>query len=420
MYFIKKVIYTKFQCLGGFQEVGRNAVLMETGSERILLDYGLKVEEGEAPIPPKGFIDAMLLSHPHLDHSGMVPTLKAPLYSTAAALDQARLLLFDSIKVGKIKGMPERFKTEDVERMRENRVTYGQQFEVGRTIVDVFDSGHVPGSAGFLLETNGKKVFYSGDFRLSNTRLLNGARINVKNIDVLFTETTYAFKDHAPREEVEKRLIELVKETIERNGTAIIPTFAVGRAAELLMVLDSYGIKYPVFLDGMAKQATEISLRYPELLRDYDALRKAVEDVVPLYTNADREMAMKKPSVIITTSGMLSGGPVIHFLKKKYDDPNSSLIFTGFQVPDTPGRVLLDTGHYIDEENKIDLEVKMKTHYLDFSAHAGRTELMGFINNINPGKVVCMHGDRTKDFAEELRGKGFDAIAPGNGDEFEV
>ncbi len=410
----------KFQCLGGFQEVGRNAVLLETGSERLLLDYGMKVEEQEIPIQPKGFIDATLLTHPHLDHSGMVPTLKAPLYSTAAALDQARLLLLDAIKVGKIKGQPERFKTEDVERLKENRVTYGQQFEIGRALVDVFDSGHVPGSAGFLLDAHGKTIFYSGDFRLSRTRLLNGARFNLKNIDLLFTETTYAFKEHSPREDVEKKLIELVKETLERNGTALIPTFAVGRAAELLMVLDSYGIKYPIFLDGMAKQATEISLRYPELLRDHKALQKAVEEVVPLYSNADREMALKKPSVIITTSGMLSGGPVIHFLKKIYGDPNSSLIFTGFQVPDTPGRVLMDTGHYIDEESKIDLEVKMNVKYLDFSAHAGRTELLEFINGISPQKVVCMHGDRTKDFAEELKGKGFDAIAPGNGDEFEI
>jgi len=410
----------KFQCLGGFQEVGRNAVLMETGSERLLMDYGMKVEEGEVPIPPKGYIDATLLTHPHLDHSGMVPTLKAPLYSTAAALDQARLLLFDAIKVGKIKGQPERFRTEDVENLKENRVTYGQQFEVGQAMIDVFDSGHVPGSCGFLIDTHGKKIFYSGDFRLSDTRLLNGARFNIKNIDVLFTETTYAFKEHAPREDVEKNLIRLVNETIERNGTALIPTFAVGRAAELLMVLDAYGIKYPIYLDGMAKQATEISLRYPELLRDHSALQKAVEDVVPLYSNADREMALKKPAVIVTTSGMLSGGPVIQFLKKIYGDPNSSLIFTGFQVPDTPGRVLMDTGHYIDEENKIDLEVKMNMHYLDFSAHAGRTELLDFINNINPEKVVCMHGDRTKDFAEELKGKGFDAIAPAIGDEFEV
>lgn len=409
------------RCLGGFQEVGRNAVLLESGKERLLFDYGVKVETGE--VPPATNADNILLSHAHLDHSGNIPALFkrfcCPVYSTAASFEQAHLLLKDSIKVAKLKNFPVRFSESDIKTMQhhEVRVTYGQQFELGNALVDVYDAGHVPGSASFLIEVEGKKIVYTGDFKLSATNLLNGARFNF-DCDVAIMENTYSYKEHPPRQQIEKQLIEIINDTISNDGIALLPCFAVGRAAELLMLLDRYRISSRIFLDGMAKEATEIALHYPELLRDHKALQKALEDVVPLYTAEDRRMALKRPSVIITTAGMLSGGPVIHYLKKLYSRKECSLVFTGFQVPDTPGRRLFDTGWY--RENDLNLKVNMGIHYLDLSAHAGRSELLDFIKKTAPEKIILMHGDRCEEFAKELQQQGLDAVAPENGDTVEI
>lgn len=419
MFCFWKKIYMKIQCLGGFQEVGRNAILLQ-GRENLLLDYGIKVEKEEIPLRTKERIDGLLLSHPHLDHCGMVPTIRSHTYATAATLDQALLLLKDSIKVAKLKGCNPQFSLRDIEKMQVSRITFGQQFDVGSSVIDVFDSGHVPGSAGFLIETGGKRIFYTGDYRLSATRLLNGARYDLNGIDVLLTESTYSYKEHPPREQSEKELVEIINNTIAQDGNVLVPTFAVGRAAELLMILDAHKIRHPVYLDGMAKEAVDITLRYPELLRDPKALKKAVEDVVPLYSQTDRKMALKRPSVIITTAGMLSGGPVVHFLEKLHNAPNCSLVFTGFQVPDTPGRILLDTGKFINEEGDKKFDVKMKIHYLDFSAHASRSELLELIKRTNAEKTILLHGDRCEEFAEELQQQGLDAIAPENSDIVEI
>ncbi len=407
----------RISCLGGFREVGRSGVVLEINGTRVLLDYGIKVETGEVPLKAKN-IAALLLTHAHLDHSGMIPTVKSEIYGTAATLDQAHLLLEDSIKVAKKKNMPIRFSKNDIKRMKEFIITYGQEIEIEDVIVDVYDAGHVPGSAGFLIE-NKKRVFYTGDFKLSETRLLKGANFNkIDDVDILITESTYAYKEHPPRDAVEEKLIEIIHETIANDGNVLIPVFAVGRAAEILLVLHAHKIKYPIYLDGMAKEATEIIMRYPELLKDHKALKKALERVVPLYTARDRKIALKGPSIIVTTAGMLSGGPVVHFLKKLRKKEESTLVFTGFQVPGTPGRELLETGIYSNEN--ISFKVKMNIKYLDFSAHSSRSELLELIENMSPRKIIVMHGDNCEEFAAELKKNGYDAIAPKNGDELEV
>ncbi len=406
----------RIHCLGGFREVGRSAVLLETESERILLDYGIKVETGETPLQAKE-VSALLLTHAHLDHVGLAPVVKSEVYATAATLDQGRLLLEDSLKVAKRKNQPIHFSKRDIRKMKTFIVTYGQRFELGNCEIEVFDAGHVPGSAGFLIEGD-KRVFYTGDFKLSDTRLLNGARFDVKDVDVLITESTYAYKEHPPRKIVEEKLIEIVEETIARDGNVLIPVFAVGRAAEILLVLHAHKIKHPIYLDGMAKEATEIIMRYPELLKNHKALKKALDRVIPLYTQRDRKIALKNPSVIVTTAGMLSGGPVVHFLKKLYNREDCALVFTGFQVPGTPGRELLETGMFVSENLK--LKVRMRIKYLDFSAHCSRSELLEFIESVNAGKIIVMHGDSCEEFAAELREMGYEAVAPENGEVLEI
>jgi putative mRNA 3-end processing factor len=190
----------------------------------------------------------------------------------------------------------------------------------------------------------------------------------------------------------------------------LVAGFAVGRLDEMLLVLNSFGIDYPVYIDGMAKKAITIINQHKNLLREPSALDKALDKAEYINKEGDRRKVLKEPCVILTTSGMLSGGPVVGYLKRLYDKKNCSLVLTGFQVEGTPGKVLLETGKFINKNLNLDLEMHVRK--LDFSSHTGRTDLLKFIERLNPEKTFCVHGDHTTEFASELKEKGLDAVAP--------
>jgi putative mRNA 3-end processing factor len=201
----------------------------------------------------------------------------------------------------------------------------------------------------------------------------------------------------------------MIEDTISNNSPAIVAVFAVGRAQEILLILAKHGISYPVFMDGMTKKATTIINKYKKYLREPDELDDALKFVTYVEGRMRRRL-IKEAACIITTSGMLNGGPVVKYLEKLHKNERASLILTGWQIEGTPGRILLETGRFIYEN--LDIEVKMRVKRFDFSAHAGRKSLFEFVKKINPEKVFCVHGDHTEEFAEELRREGFDAIAP--------
>jgi len=358
----------KIKCLGGFREVGRSAVLLED-KHKILLDYGIDVEHDVVPIKP-GNVDHVLITHPHLDHVGMAPSLykfkRPPIYGTISMFDQAYLLLRDAIKVARINRKIQRYDIFDIKKLSKAEVdiTPGQTFEIEDKACTVYNAGHVPGSVSYLIEKN-KSILYTGDFNTRSTRLVKGANIKCKNIDLLITESTYAFKNHPPRKQVEDKFLETIKNTLDNEGIALVPAFAVGRAQEILMVLQDFNKKYPVYLDGMAKDATQIALRYPEFIADHKALKKALNKVIPLYTNRDRKMAISHPSIIVTTGGMMSGGPVVWYMKKLYNKPECSVNLTGYCVESTPGKILLETGKFVHENLKV--KVRMSINKFDFS-----------------------------------------------------
>jgi Cft2 family RNA processing exonuclease len=217
-------------------------------------------------------------------------------------------------------------------------------------------------------------------------------------------------RDHPDRKSQEEEMIRIIEDTLAQDGVCLISAFAVGRSQEVLLVLDKYGIDYPLYLDGMAKKATTIINQYQNFLKEPKSLDEALKKVQYVSSEKFRKKIIKQPCVIVTTSGLLEGGPVVSYLKRLYDKRNCSLILTGWQLEGTAGRILLETGHYIAKD--LDLEVKMFVKRLDFSAHLGRSELFDFIEKINPEKIFCVHGDHTEEFASELREKGFDAIAP--------
>ena len=405
--------------LGAMNTIGCSAVLVETGTEKILLDHGTKIQETppKFPLPIEGKPDAILLSHCHLDHSGSIPIFFAQgnssiVYSINVTRPLVELLLLDSVKISREEGIELPFTKEDVNKTIKNilSVNYRVPFKIGKTEVTCYDAGHLPGSMMPLLNFGNKKLLYTGDLKTTDTHLLKKADLDLPNVNVLITESTYSDREHPDRKDQEKELVRIVNDTLAVDGICLIAGFAVGRIDELLLILDHYGIDYPLYIDGMAKKAITIINQHKNLLRNPDSLDNALEKVQYVRKQKMRSKIIRNPGVILTTSGMLSGGPIIYYLKKLYDDRNCSLVLSGFQVEGTPGKTLLETGRYIT--NDLNLDLKMFVRKLDFSSHAGRSELFKFIRKVNPEKVFCIHGDHTQEFASELKEKGLDAVAP--------
>jgi putative mRNA 3-end processing factor len=406
----------KLEFLGAMGSVGASGVLVENDNEKIVLDYGTKVRE----VPPKFPLPvekpkAVLLSHSHLDHCGASPLLvkkySTPIYALDVTKDLTELLLEDSIKVSREEGVELPFNEFDVRQTIKNfvLVDYNKPFKIGNFQITYFDAGHIPGSAMIFVESKETNVLYTGDFNDINTRLLEKCEEDLPKVKNLIIESTYSDREHPDRKREEKELVKMIEETISDNHPAIVAAFAVGRAQEILLILAKHGISYPLFMDGMAKKATTIINRYKKYLREPEDLEEALK-LVTYVKGRMRRRLVKEAACVITTSGMLTGGPAVKYIEKLYKKDRASLILTGWQIEGTPGRILLETGRFI--YGNVDIEVKMKVKRFDFSAHAGRKSLFEFVKRLNPEKVFCVHGDHTEEFAEELRREGFEAIAP--------
>jgi putative mRNA 3-end processing factor len=406
----------KIEFLGAMGCVGASGVLVEENNDKIVLDYGVKPRE----IPPKFPLPvekpkAVLLSHSHLDHCGSTPLLvkkySTPIFALDVTRDLTELLLEDSIKVSREEGLELPFNEFDIKQTIKNFVfvDYNKPFKIGNFQVTYFDAGHIPGSAMIFVESEKTNLLYTGDFNDINTRLLEKCEENLPKVKNLIIESTYADREHPDRKREEKELVKMIEETISDNQPAIVAAFAVGRAQEILLILAKHGVSYPIFMDGMAKKATTIINKYKKYLREPEDLEEALK-LVTYVKERMRRRLVKEAVCIITTSGMLTGGPVVKYVEKLHKKERASLILTGWQIEGTPGRTLLETGRFIYEN--FDLEVKMRVKRFDFSAHAGRKGLFEFVKKLNPEKVFCVHGDHTEEFAEELKREGFDAIAP--------
>lgn len=405
--------------LGAMATVGASGVLVDTGVEKIVLDYGTKIQEIPPifPISIKEKVDVILLSHSHLDHSGAVPIFNAQkngarIFTPNVTKQLSELLWLDSIKISHEEKVELPFNKKDVTETLKKFVptNFRVPFRLKKSKVTLFDAGHIPGSTMPFIDTGEKTILYTGDYKIAPTRLMKGADTNLPDVDVLITESTYCDREHPDRKSQEKELAKIVRSTLANDGIALISGFAVGRIDELLLVLNHYGIDYPVYVDGMAKKALTMINQNKHLLKEPKSLNRVLEKVEYVKDQGMRKRIVRNPGVILTTSGMLSGGPIMWYISKLHDKQNCSLTLTGFQVEGTPGKTLLETGRYINEG--IDVEVEMPVRKLDFSSHLGRMDLFHFINKLNPEKVFCVHGEHTEEFARELKEKGYDATAP--------
>lgn len=345
--------------LGGWREVGRSSLLVETPKSKVLIDCGVKAGATNAEVYPifntKEFdyneLDAVVVSHSHLDHIGAVPMLyeygyDGPVYVTTPTLDLATLLWFDYIDVMQKSTTNPLFTARGVKEAVKHAITleYGEVSDVAPDVRLTFQSaGHILGSALVHLHIGEglHNIVYAIDQKFGKTTLLDPAFTDFQRAETLVLESTYGGADDVmpPRAEVEKQLIDIVNRTMERKGVVLIPSFSVERAQEVMAILVENKFKYPVFLDGMIWDANGIFTAYPEYLSR--TMQKKIfngEDpfLSPIFNRiaaqADREKVWnEKPCVIVSTSGMLMGGPAIEHLKALAEDPNNTLIFVGYQ-----------------------------------------------------------------------------------------
>ncbi|WP_435159684.1 MBL fold metallo-hydrolase [Haladaptatus sp. DFWS20] len=399
------------QFLGGAREVGRSAILV---NDSLLLDYGMLT--GNPPQFPVGDVnpDAVVVSHGHLDHVGVLPSLlsgddRPPIHWTPPTRELALLLARDTLKLhGGSYDCP--FTEADLKRLRQVSVPHGyrETFEAAGHEVTFFDAGHIPGSAHVLVDDGETKLLYTADFHTGNQRLLSGTTAR-PDADIVICESTYSDVEHDERREVEAQFAESVKTTLWEGGTVVVPAFAIGRTQEMLLVCEAHDID--CYVDGMGKQVTRMLRRNSDFVRDGDALKRAISNArFVTGKNGQRKRIARKNTVIVTTSGMLSGGPAMTYIPEIRANPVNKITMTGYQVEGTPGRELLDSGRGEIDGRVMPISAQVESY--DFSAHADRDGLLDFLDSYRDSTVLINHGDRCEAFAEELREEGFDASAP--------
>jgi putative mRNA 3-end processing factor len=406
----------KLKFLGGCREVGRSAILVD----EILLDYGFKpTVPPEFPLPTSS--NLIILSHAHLDHSGLLPPLargNSLIYMTPPTIDLVNFLAKDTLKVSKKRGLPPPFSLRDLENLMEKSVIvdYEESFRVGEYEVMLLDASHIPGSSSIFLSGK-KRVFYTGDINTISTRLLSPHSMKYPEADILIIESTYFESDHPSRFDLEIEFVDSILETLDQGGSVIIPCFAIGRTQEILLILENFNIS--PFLDGMGIDVISILRDHPSYLRDLKILERAFRNAV-LIDSKTRKDVLSDPSVIVTTAGMLEGGPALHYIEKIKDDEKSKILLTGYQMEGTNGRRALEEGMIEINGKKIKLLPKVEQY--DFSAHCGDKELKNIVDffcSRGTQKVFIMHGEKCAKFADWIREKyGVDAVSPQNGEEF--
>jgi len=414
--------------LGGAREVGRSCLLVETLKSKILVDAGIisGTLNGFPILNVPEFdlseIDAIVASHAHLDHIGFIPALyemgyDGPLYLTTPTLDLGVLLWLDFIEVSQRSGVKPIFTIKGVKEALKRAITldYEEVTDIAEDVkLTFYNSGHILGGGIVHLHVGEglHNIVYALDQKFGKTNLLDPAYHEFQRVETLIIEATYGAKnDVMPKKsEVEKNFMEVVNKTMERGGIVLIPSFSVERAQELMTILVKNNFLYPVYLDGMIWDANGIFTAYPEYYgkRMYkQAINGNDPFLSPIFrrisSSQDREKAWNdRPCVIISTSGMLTGGPVIEHLKHLAEDEKSTLIFVGYQAEGTLGRKIQKGIREIPlefEGKTLIVNLKMEVYTADgLSAHSDRKQLLAYIGNLNakPKRIFVVHGEEEK------------------------
>ncbi len=442
----KKKEWIRCTFLGGARQVGRSCLFLQTPESRVLMDCGVNVALPsdnkdaypflEAPEFNIKELDAVIITHSHLDHIGFVPYLfkygyKGPVYMTAPTRDVGALLLLDFIKIMKSEGKEPIFETEHVKEMVKHTICLDYE-EVSDITPDVritlYNSGHILGSSEAHLHiANGlHNIVYTGDMKYGRTNLLEAANTRFPRVETLIIESTYGGRDNIlpPQKEADGHLKKLISDTIKRGGKILMPTLGSGRAQEVLIMLESMIRNkeindVPVYIDGMVWDITAIHTAYPEFLNSTVRRQIFHKDQNPFLSKIFKRVGSQKerkgiieekgPCVILATSGMLVGGPSVEYLRHLADNPKNSLIFTCYQGEGSLGQRIQRGERDIIFKHGTKQEVvpiKMDVHKLEITAHSDRKQLTNFVYKCSPKpkKVVINHGENSRclDLASSL------------------
>ena len=426
----------RLTALGGFREVGRSCILMQTRESSVLLDCGLNVGSPHDKFPyfyiPEFSVrdlDAVIISHAHLDHCGLVPFLykygyRGPVYSTLPTRNLSTMLQLDFIQICEKEGTPQPYSKRDVKStvLHTIPLSWGKVTDIAPDIkLTLHNSGHILGSSMVHLHF-GKGDYnfvYSGDFKYQKTRLLEKATVKFPRVESLLIESTYGGpQDRIPsRQDSEKELKQILNSTLKRGGKVLIPVLAVGRAQELLIVLEEYITKgfidkVPVFIDGLISEATAIHTANPDFLSSdlkekilHQGKNPFLSDFFETVSAQEERLNIIKggPCIIMATSGMLIGGPSVQYLRRLAEDSKNSLIFVSYQVSGTLGNRIqkgFREFQYVDNKGRTQLvKHNLKVFTLEgFSGHSSRSQISQFLRRIQPRPklIIVNHGEESK------------------------
>ncbi len=423
--------------LGAVNEVGRSCFLIEAKRTKILLDAGVKLGETiDYPVIKDEVIreiDGIVISHAHLDHCGFLPHLyskgySGTVYATKPTIELMQVLLSDYIRVSETKGLQKNVVNKIMKSSR--MLEYRQEIRIKDLTITLIPAGHILGSALIKVSDGRESVIYTGDINLSRTKLLNPAELRQLQADALIMESTNGGEEDIMRTEKENisLLTGIINNTILGGGKVLVPSFATGRAQEVLLILDDYMTsgripKVPIYMDGMINKMLRIhrhnmvycrkELQMKILMSDSDPFKSENFFEVKGKVERSKITSSDQSSIIVTTSGMLSGGPVLFYITKFAKDKMNVMVFVGYQAEGTLGRSVKEGERDIEIDGK-KIHISMDVKYVRISGHADRKQLESIPEKIiGVKKIFVVHGDPER--SESIRSflsKRYDAIIP--------
>ncbi|MHA2502219.1 MAG: MBL fold metallo-hydrolase [Candidatus Kariarchaeaceae archaeon] len=429
---------------GASSEVGRSAFIIEDSKRKILVEGGLKIMPGdELTLAPDGLkqriheLNAAVLSHAHVDHSGYLPALYengyfGKLYMTTPTLDIVQVLWADHLKIEGSR----HWSPAGMERAIDNTVTmkYHTKKEIVEGVtIEFFNAGHILGSGMILIDWDGFLILFTGDINDNQTPLFEGFEIPDVEVDVLISESTNGCRHVTPREEVNTDFIQEIKNTLDKGHKVIIPCFALGRSQELLTVLTKHIKDYPIYVDGMIRTMNALTEKYlnPNWIDEplLNRMREEgifspfrYENVIEISPeNFDRTHDFRRylgqldePVIILTTSGMMEPSPLHSHLRFSARKPETLIAVVGYQAEGTKGRAILEGQRKItlsvDWNREEEVEIKARVMRFHYSGHTSADGIKDLIDAVKPKQIYFIHGGVEEQ--DDLRQKLSNGIVP--------
>ncbi|KYQ93979.1 beta-lactamase domain-containing protein [Tieghemostelium lacteum] len=410
--------------IGSGKEVGRSCVLLKYKGKTIMFDCGVHpAYSGINSLPffdtivndiPE--IDLLLVSHFHLDHSAAVPyfvektEFKGEIYMTHATKDIFKILLSDYVKVSNISTEELPFNEQDLNKSLQkiNKIGYKQKLEHNGIKFSCYNAGHVLGAAMFLIEIAGVKILYTGDFSRQEDRHLMGAETPPVKVDLLIIESTYGVQVHEPRLEREKRFTGSIHDIVLRKGgRCLIPVFALGRAQELLLILDEYWIQHPelqnipiYYASALAKKCMKVYAIYinvmNERIKEQFNISNPFDFKFIKSINGIENFVDNGPCVFMASPGMLQSGLSRQLFERWCSDKRNGVVIPGYTVEGTLAKHIMSEPKEITRSDGINVPLSLSVTYVSFSAHSDFIQTSEFIQEILPPHIILVHGEATE------------------------